>query len=97
MDQLGRRLRPDAGGAGDVVDAVADQGLNLDHLVGGDAELLEHGLFVQAAVLHRVVHDDAVADQLHQVLVGRDDDRLAAQVADLAGIGGDQVVGFIAG
>ncbi|MNX86568.1 hypothetical protein D3C86_1184550 [compost metagenome] len=97
VDQLGRRLRPDAGGAGDVVDAVADQGLNLDHLVGGDAELLEHGLFVQAAVLHRVVHDDAVADQLHQVLVGADDDRLAAHVADLAGIGGDQVVGLIAG
>ncbi|MNJ27792.1 hypothetical protein D3C77_223080 [compost metagenome] len=97
MDQLRRRLGADAGGAGDVVDAVADQGLDLDHLVGRDAELLEHGLFFEAAVLHRIVHDHAAADQLHQVLVGADDHRLAAHVADLAGIGGDQVVGLIAG
>ena len=41
--------------------------------------------------------EDAVADQLHQVLVGGDDHHLAALVADLAGVGGDEVVGLVAG
>lgn len=97
LDQLGGGLGADAGGAGDIVGAVADQGLDLDHLVGGDAELFEHGLLGEAALLHRVPHDDRGADQLHQVLVGGDDHRLAAGVADAAGIGGDQVVGLPAG
>ena len=97
LDQLGSGLGADAGGTGDIVGAVADQGLYLDHLIGGDAEFLEHGLLGEAALLHRVPHDDRGADQLHQVLVGGDDDRLAAGVAGAAGIGGDQVVGLPAG
>jgi hypothetical protein len=97
VDQLGGGLDADAGRARHVVDAVAAQGLNVDDLVRIDAELLEHLLALDAQALHRVEHRDAVADQLHQVLVGRDDDGLAAQLAHAAGIGGDQVVGLVAG
>ena len=33
LQELGRRLRPDAGHAGHVVHAVADQGLEIDDLL----------------------------------------------------------------
>ena len=42
---------------------------DLDDLVGIDAELLAHLLRADLAVLDRVEHGDARADQLHQVLV----------------------------
>ena len=97
VQKLRRGLRSDARRARHVVDAVADQSLQIDHLVRTHAELLDHLGLGQTLVLHGVPHDHAAPDQLHQVLVGRDDHRLAAHVAGLAGIGGDQVVGFIAG
>ena len=50
-----------------------------------------------AAVLHGVVHGDAVADELHQVLVGGDDGGGGLGLAGEPRIGGDQVVGLEAG
>ena len=96
VDQGRGGLDPDARGARHVVDGVAAQGLDVDHLVRRHAELLEHLLAADADVLHGVEHGDAVADQLHQVLVGGDDHHLAAGVAGLAAVGGDQVVGLVA-
>ncbi len=66
-------------------------------LSGGDAEFLHHLGGADAAVLHGVVHDDAVVDELHQVLVGGDDGGGGAGFARLAHIGRDQVVGLEAG
>ena len=97
VDQQGGGLDADAGGAGHIVGAVAAQGLDVDHLVGRDAELLEHLLGADLDVLHGVEHRHPVADQLHQVLVRGDDDGFPALVAHRAGIGGDQVVGLVAG
>ena len=94
VDQQGRGLHPDARGAGDIVHRVAAQGLDLHHLVRKDAELLDHLFRTDTEVLHGVEHGDALADQLHEVLVGGDDGHLAARLADQAGIGGDQVVGL---
>ena len=93
-DQLGRRLDADAGDTGHVVGRIPGQGLHLDHLVGADAEFLHHLLGPDFAALHGVQHDHAVADQLHQVLVRRDDGDLGAGFLGLTGIGGDQVVGL---
>ena len=97
VDQQGRGLDADARRAGHIVDAVAAQGLDVDHLVRPHAELLIYLLGADAQVLHGVEHRHPLAHQLHQVLVGGDDHRLPAQVAHLAGIGGDQVVGLVAG
>ena len=80
-DQQRRGLDADPGRAGDVVGGVTGQRLHVDHPIGIDAELLEHALAVDPPVLHRVEHLDPVADQLHQVLVGRDDGDPAAGVA----------------
>ena len=46
------------------------------------------------AVLHRVVHRHRRADELHQILVGRDDGGVAAGLAGEPRIGGDQIVGL---
>ena len=63
-------------------------------LSGVDAELLQHRGLAHVAVLHRVVERHAGADQLHQVLVGRDDAAGGAGLHRLARIGGDEIVGL---
>ena len=73
LDQLGGALLADPLHAGNVVGRVADQRAQIEQLLGRHAEaLLDFGGPV-AAVLHRVEQRDALADELHQVLVGRDD------------------------
>ena len=94
VDQLRRALRADAGNAGDIVGGIADQRLNLDHLVGGDAELLHHLGWADRLLLDRIQHVDAGTDQLHQVLVGGHDGHLTAGIGGRQGVGGDQVVGL---
>jgi hypothetical protein len=95
LDQLGGRLRPDAGHAGDVVDRVAHQREHVAELVGADAELLLHIVRPEPPVVHRVEHvDRRLGQELHQVLVARHDrDRPALRQRRL-GIGRDQVVGL---
>ena len=74
-DQLRGGLDADAGHARHVVGGIADQRLHVDHLLRRHAELLDHLRDADPLVLHGVVHDDAVAHELHQVLVGRHDGR----------------------
>ncbi len=96
-DQLRRGLDADAGNAGNVVGGIAGQRLHLDHLLRRHAEFLDHLGYADAAILHGVVHDDAVGDELHQVLVGGHDGRGRAPFAGQPRIGRDQVVGLEAG
>ena len=96
LDQLGGGLHADARHAGHVVDRVAGQGLDVDHLLGRHAELLDHLVGADRPVLHRVEHGDALADQLHQVLVRGHDGDLDAALAGQPGVGRDQVVRFVA-
>ncbi len=56
VDQLGRGLDADAGHARHVVDRVAGQRLDVDHLLGPDAELLHHLLRPDRPAVHRVQH-----------------------------------------
>ena len=96
-DELRRGLHPDARHARHVVARIPDQRLHLDDLLRRHAEFLDHLGDADPAVLHGVVHDDAVGHELHQVLVRRHDGRGRARLAGLAHIGGDQVVGLEAG
>ena len=93
-DQLGGRLDADARDARHVVDGVARERLHLHHLGGRHAELLQHLRFADHLVLHGVEHGDARLDELHQILVGRDDHNLAAGFHRVARIGRDDVVGL---
>ncbi len=43
----------------------------------------------------RIVHGDSVADELHQIFIGRDDQHVGAALARLARIGRDEIVGFV--
>ena len=96
-DQLRRRLRADARHPRHVVDAVADQRLRVDQLLRRHAEFLHHLGRPDRLLLHRVEHVDARADQLHQILVGRDDRRPPPGRHRQIGIGRDQVVGLPVG
>ena len=90
LDQLGRGLGPNAADAGHVVHCIAHQRQHIANALRLDPELLHHFGQVDPLVLHRIEHVDVAApgiwpaDQLHQILVGRDDDHLAAGVAHLA-------------
>ena len=95
IDQFGGSLDADALDARHVIGAVAGQRLHLDHLVGADAELLDHVFGADGLVLHAVPQRDAVADELHQVLVRRDDGDVHALLGGLGRVGGDQVVGLV--
>ena len=96
LEQLRRGLDPDARHARHVVRSVAGEREDVAHLLRPDPEALDHLGAVDRFLLHRVVHLHALTDQLHQVLVGGDDDHLAAGRARLAGVGGDDVVGLVA-
>ena len=96
-DQLRRGLDADAGHARHVVAGIADQRLHLDHFLRADAEFLDHLGAPDAAVLHGVVHGDAIADELHQVLVGGHDGCRRFGFGGEPRIGRDQIVGLEAG
>ena len=103
LDQLGGRLRTDPADAGNVIDRIPHQRQDIADQLGRHAELFLHFGHTDANVLHRIEHVDtgfaalampARADQLHQVLVGRNDGYVPAALGRGAGIGGDQVIGF---
>ena len=93
--QLSGGLHANPRGARHIVHAVPCERLDLDHPLGAEAELLDHLLAADAGLLDRVHHADAVVDQLHQVLVGRDDHHLVPAIRRRAGIGGDEVVSLV--
>ena len=99
-NELRRGLDADAGRAGHVVGRISRERLDVDHLVRPEAEILDHFRRTEAPLLavagSRVVHRHPRLDELHQVLVGRDDQYVGARFARLAGIGRDEVVGLVA-
>ena len=104
-DQLGRRLHADAAGAGHVVGGITGQRLDVDHQLRADAEIGEHFFRADLAFFARadragdarrgIVHRHSRADQLHQILVGGNDEDVRPAPARLFGIGRDEVVGLV--
>ena len=93
-DELGGGFDADAGNAGDIIDGIACERLDIDDFLGRDAEFLDHFVATNALVFHRVIEGDAVADELHQVFVGGDDGGGGTGLGSEAGIGGDDVIGL---
>ena len=94
FEQLRGGLLADARHARNVVDGIAHHRLQVDHLLGRHAPFLDDLGDADLAVLHRVVHRDGRADELHQILVGGDDGGVAARLAGQPRVGGDDVVGL---
>lgn len=92
LQQLRRRLRANAGNAGDIIGGVAGHRLKVDHLFGTYAPFFDDIGNADLLVLHGVVHVHIGRDELHQILVGRDDGDIGADGLRLAGIGGDDIV-----
>ena len=89
VDELRRGLDADAGRAGHVVGRIAGERLDVDDLVGPDAEIFDDfldadlpllaGAFRARFARSRIVHRDARLDELHEVLVGRNDQDVGAR------------------
>ena len=92
LDELRRRLHADARHPRHVVDRVAGQRLDFDHLLRADTELLLHLLRPDRLAVHRIEHLDAGADKLHQILVGGDDRHLRSCLAGQPRVSRDEVV-----
>ncbi|GJE46912.1 hypothetical protein AEGHOMDF_6121 [Methylobacterium soli] len=107
LDQGGGGLQADPGHARHVVGGVADQRQRVADLVRLQALPLGHdrvhvevalgpvaGLTLGAGL--EIVESHQGPDELHQVLVGGDDDDARAPRLGLARVGGDEVVGLVA-
>ena len=97
VDERRGGLDADPRHAGDVIGRVAGEGLHVDDLFRGNAEFPDHLGGADFAHTDGVEHDDAIADQLHEVLVAGGDGHAVAAGGGEAGIGGDQVVGLETG
>ena len=94
FEQRAGFLGADQRHAGNVVDAVTDQGLEVDDLVGTHPPRLGQEGFVLQRVLADVVELHAGADQLSSVLVAGDDPDLVSCLHGPPGQGGEDVIGL---
>ena len=78
-----------------IIRGIARQRLHFHHLIWGDAEFLHHFWRTQRLLLHGIEHLHRGADQLHQILVGRNNRDMPARCLERLGIGGDQIIRFI--
>ncbi len=92
FDQLQCRLGAHSGHPGDVVRCVTHEAEQIGHPVGAYAEAFLDAGGIVGLVLHRVDHDDTARDELHEILVARDDDDVHAFALESAGQGPDHVV-----
>ena len=94
-DEVDGALLADAGHAGHVVARVADEREHVHHLRRLHAELLGDACVIEpGTVLARVVHLDATADELEEVLVDRHDRDVEPSRFGAPRHGADDVVGL---
>ncbi len=96
VDQKGGGFYPDARRTGDIIDAIARQGLYIHNTFRKDAKFFVYPVTVNAAIFHRIIHFHTAAHQLHQVFVGTDNSDPAAGIARLHRKRCNDIVGLIA-
>ena len=94
IDQLRRGFDANTRHARHIIRGIAGQRLHFHHLIRGDAEFFHHFRRPQRLLLHGIEHLYRRADQLHQILVGRNDRHMPARRLKSLGIGGDQIIRF---
>ena len=99
IDELRGGLDADAFRAGHIIRRIARERLHVDNLVGRHAEIIDDIRLSDDPLLARagrgVIHHHTGTDELHQILVGGDDQHIGAFRARLRRIGRDKIVGFI--
>ena len=94
LEPLDGGLGAAAGDAGDIVDAVADQGQVVDDALRRHAEFGDHPFPVQALVAHGIDQGNVLVHQLRQVLVAGGDEGRQALGGGAGRQGADDVVGL---
>ena len=89
-----RSLDANARHARHIIRGIARQRLHFHHLIRGDAEFFHHFRRTQRLLLHGIEHLYRRADQLHQILIGRNNRHMPAGRFKRLGIGGDQIIRF---
>ncbi len=100
IDELCRGLDADAARARHIIGRITGERLDVDHLFRRHTEIILNFGEADAPLLplarSGIVHRDAIADKLHQILVGGDDEHIGAARPGLIGIGGDEIVRLVA-
>ena len=75
-----------------IIRGITSQRLHFHHLIRRDAEFFHHLRRAQRLLLHGIEHLHRRADQLHQILIGRNNRHMPAGRFKRLGIGGDQII-----
>ena len=89
-----RSLDANARHARHIIRSIARQRLHFHHLIRGDAEFFHHFRRTQRLLFHGIEHLYRRADQLHQILIGRNNRHMPPGGLERLGIGGDQIIRF---
>src|SRR2546426_7132750 len=95
LNQLARALLADSRGAWNVVGAIAPKRKQIRNLFRSYAEQLAHLFAVDHHVVLRCVQDQSGIDQLVEVLIESDDDRMQPGGDGLCGNARYDVIGFV--
>ena len=94
VQELARGFGADVRHTGNVVRAVPHEREQVRHLRHLDAEALHDLGRADHPIAHGVPHEHVVTDELHEILVGGDDDRSERLLAAMPNGRGDEVIGF---
>ena len=95
LDEFDRTFVADAGSAGDVVDGITAEGHDVDDFCGRHAEnFFDLGGIEDEIIFGGVEDADVLGDELHHVLVRRDDVDVVAERGELVRERADDVVGL---
>ncbi len=95
LKQGGGGLLADTGHTLDVVDRVTRQRHQVDHRLGLHTQFVAHLAHARALVAHRVPQRYVRADQLHEVLVGGDDNGVQTLACGARRQRADQIISFV--
>src|SRR6266446_8113367 len=98
FDDFDRPFLADAGGSGNIIDAVAAEGHDVNDALGRDSKNFFHlGGVADQIVLRRIQDLNVSIDELHHVFVTGDDIDGVLRGSGFAGESADDVVGLKAG
>ena len=94
FQQLHGGFGPHSGDPGDIVCSITRQPQHVNDLGGGEVELCLDGCPVNGFILHGIVDDAVIGDQLHKIFISGDHDSGEAIFFGQAGTGAYKIICF---
>src|SRR5690242_3148888 len=96
LDEAARSLFANPGNTLDIVNLFAHQGHYVDQHARFAAEAIAHFAQARAFTIHRAPQRDTRRDELHEILVARDNHGVEAVARTTCGERADNVIGLVA-